>query len=249
MKIISRASVFLAIFATCLILVGCWPNKEERQARAAEIQRLHCLDNQCDGDVVPKRDRLTQELLKINGQWYLGPKEYFTFDRNVVFYWPSKHPGFKGGSYSQDKQDFYEKAIEIFLTGRHRWPEPNAAEPWKRESKLEVRWRELQARGYRLERSKPNVELEVVRLFDAQGKPHNRTYFIATQQISHLSDRKPTISCETDTQPKEASCSGGDFWESDIYADYRFSAKHANDWPAINQEITRIRSLLKKVQP
>ncbi len=255
MKIFNRAFFNLVLLTTALALTACWPNKEERQARAAEIQRRHCLDNQCDGDVVPKRNQQTETLFKRNGNWYIMPKGYG--ERGAIgFQWWEGRPYNHTMGMPPDMQKINSDGkadqitIYVFLTGRNGWPEPNAVEPWKRESAFETHWRELQTKGYRLERSKPSAELEVVKLYDPQGKLHNPTYYTAIAQKDSFTGRSPAMSCRNDAvEQKNNTCSGGEFWEPDIFADYRFNAKHANDWPAINQEITRIRSLIKKVQP
>ena len=243
------------IFASLLIaitaLTGCSPNDKERAA-AAEAKRVECLDQFCEGDVDPRRGNYTKELLKLNGQWFLGDKEYFSSGRGgATFYWPSKTPGFRGGSYPEAGQDFHDKAIQIFMKGRQRWPEPNAIEPWNRESKFEIFWRDAQAQGYRIERSRPTPELEVVQLLDAQGNPHphKHMYFIATQQKTMMGNRSPAISCDAYTQRPHVTCTGGDFWKPNVFVDYRFSAAHANDWPAIHQEIIRVLSLIQETQP
>lgn len=57
------------------LLAACEPSKE-KQAQLAEEKRVECLDKFCEGDVVPRRDFAKDGLLKLNGQWYLGPKEY-----------------------------------------------------------------------------------------------------------------------------------------------------------------------------
>lgn len=239
----------LLAITTALALSACGPGESQKQ-KFAEQKRIECMDKFCDGDIEPLRNMTTEAALKLHGQWYIAPKHYYSTGKNGGgFYWPSRHPMFKGGDYPEGRQEFPEKAIEIFLTGRQRWPEPNAVEPWKRESQFEIRWRELQAKGYRIERSRPNPELEIVRVFDSQGNANDGIYYIAIQQKEGLADRHSGIRCDLPRPSGKESCAGGSFWQPNVFADYRFSAKHAHDWPAISNEITRVLSLLKKAQP
>lgn len=250
----ARGYRIVRIFCCICLLLGlasCSPN-EQKRAELAELKRIECLEKVCPGDVEPKRDYTKDALLKLNGEWFIGPQVYFTSGRNgAVFYWPAKAPGFAPGEFLEGikGRDFSDVAIEIFLTGRQRWPDPKAIAPWENSS-WERRFDELRKEGFRIERLQLRPSLERVRFFDAQGKQYRHEYFLATQQKLPLSRNSlPGIAC--DPYPDASSgakpgCTGGIFWQEDVYADFRLHAKHASDWPEIYQEINRVLSLLKK---
>ena len=251
--------VMMAIAA--LGLSACDPFKEDR-AIQTEQTRIACLDKFCEGDVEPKRNMATENAIKLNGQWYLGPKEYGNPNLGAMsFYWPSKaatgDPVAVGKATEARKNsvgavdNFYAVAIEIFLTGRGRWSDPKEDKPWEGRG-WEGRFEELQKQGLRIERQQLGPELELVRFFDAQGKQHRHEFFLATQQQKILGNGRPGVACDHYSNPairNESRCTGGFFWGPDVYADFRFSATLAQDWPAIHQEIIRVLNLAKKVQP
>ena len=234
----------IASAVLCLLaMTGCGPSKKQLAARA-EATRIDCLDKICYGDVAPKIDNTKDAVLKLNGQWYTGPKMYFSTGMNGGgFYWASKHPMFKGGQYHESNQDHSDKAIEIFLTGRQRWPTPNVAEPWEARG-WEAQFEKLVKDGLKISRQQVRPDLEVVTFVKADGKPYDTTYYIATTQKNIRGADLPGISCLSVTE----TCSTGDFWQDDVYARLRFHIKHAQDWPAIHQEVIRVLNLAKKVQ-
>ena len=249
----------LAISAPVVMsLAGCDPFKEGRE-RQAEQTRIACLDKFCEGDVEPKRNMATEVAIKLNGQWYVGPKEYGNSNFGAMsFYWPSKaaigDPVAVSKAPEANKNsvgavdNFSAVAIEVFLTGRGRWPDPKADKPWEGRG-WEGRFEELQKQGLRMERQQLRPELERVRFFDSQGKQHRHEYFLATQQQKILGTGLPGIACDPNPDPAPGArpgCTGGFFWQPDVYADFRFSATHAQDWPAIYQEIIRVLNLIKK---
>lgn len=129
-------SMALALF-TVLTMTGCGPS-EKQPAAQAEATRIDCLDKICYGDVAPKIDYMKEEILKLNGQWYVGPKEYFSSGINgAYFFWWEGKPRSSAMPVPKDMQTLLndgkgdELSIEIFLTGRQRWPTPNVAKPWE----------------------------------------------------------------------------------------------------------------------
>lgn len=237
----------VACIGLLLGLTSCSPS-EQKLAELAELKRVECLEKICQGDVEPKRDYTKEVALKLNGTWFIGPKYYFSTGMNgAAFYWPSRKN--REEVPSEEMRVPQENTIEIFLTGRQRWPNPKILAPWKNSS-WERRFDELQKEGFRIERQQLRPDLERVRFYDAQGKPYRLEYFLATQQKLPLSRNSlPGIACEPypDVSPgAKPGCTGSIFWQEDVYADFRLHAKHANDWPEIYQEITRVLSLLKK---
>jgi hypothetical protein len=242
------------------MLAACGPSEKEK-VRMAEQKRLECLDKYCEGDVEPAHDPVKEFAFKVNGQWFVGPREYGGYGGSFAFLWPSKTPANKEGaskvapefvpSSAGVNSNFYDVGIEIFLTGRQRWPEPNAPTPWE-DGGWQTRFDELQKQGLRMERQQIRPELERIRFFDAQGNQYRHEYFLATQQRKIRGSGPPGIACDRYPDPRPNAlprCTGGMFWQEDVYADFRFLARHATDWPAIHQEMVRVLNLAKKVQP
>lgn len=235
-----------------LALVACGPNESQRR-ETAEKALIECLDKICEGDLEPKRDWATEALLKLNGKWYIVPKQYAKGMAGLSFYWPSKTPvaGPPTGQVFLEKgRDYYDVSIEIFLTGRQRWGDPKVATPWEGRG-WQARFEELQKKGLRMEREQLRLDLERVRFFDVQGQQYRHEYYLATQQKKIRGNGAPGVACDLPDERPNAlpRCTGGEFWQEDVYGDYRFHAKHAADWPAIHQEIIRVLSLAKKAQP
>ena len=136
----------------------------------------------------------------------------------------------------------------MFFTGRQFWPTPNVEKPWE-VGTWAKKFAPLQAEGLRMQREAISPQLEVVSFFHADGKPYDTTYYVASQQKSMRGDEAPVASCSTDLLNPNARCSSNEFWQSNVYADFRFRAKHAPDWPAIHQEIIRVLNLAHKVPP
>lgn len=247
MRYMNLLPLFLAIS-----LAACGPNESQKR-EIAEKKRIECLDKFCDGDVEPTRNMATEVAYKLYGQWYLVPKQYAKGMSGLAFYWPSKTPvtGLPvGQEFSEKGRDYYDVAIEIFLTGRQRWPDPNVVRPWDGES-WELRLEELQRQGLRIQREKLRPDLERIRFFDTKGQQYRHEYYLAAQQRKIRGNGIPGIACDLpDSRPKALPrCNGGFFWQEDVYADFRFHAQHAADWPAIHQEIVRVLNLAKKAQP
>ncbi len=231
-----------------LVMTGCGPSEKQLAAQAEAI-RIDCLDKICpgNGDVEPKRDHTKDALLKLNGQWYLGPKEYFASGSGAAFYWPSKTPftGTPDGQpWPEQRQSYADVAIEIFFTGRQSWPTPNVAKPWEGRG-WEAQFEKLVKDGLKISRQQVRSDLEVVSFATADGKPYDAEFYIATKQKNIRGADLPGISCSSASK----TCTTGDFWQDDVYARLRFHIKHAQDWPAIHQEVICVLNLAKKVQP
>jgi hypothetical protein len=238
-------SVFAAhAVALCLIGAAAVAAASELPGDGkAKALRADCIDKVCPGDKEPQHNTATETALKLNGQWFLAPKEYFTSD-SAAFYWPQKLPAYAAGDFPAEIKghDFSEVSVQIFFTGRGRWTKPTVARPWAAQS-WEARFADLQRLGLRMERVQMRPDLERIRFFDRVGKQYRHEYWLATNQQRILGDGPPGISCDLYPGPRTGSrprCTGGMFWQKDVYADFRFHAKHASDWPAIHQEMMRV---------
>ena len=225
--------------AMAMLVLGtsaCDPFKENR-AIQAEQTRIACLDKPCYGDDVPKVYDLNNEVLKLNGQWYVAPKKYVKDLAGVAFYWPSKTPvtGLPDGKlYPEKGQDYYDVAIEIFLTTK---PTTYVGKSMYQALLDEER------QGNLIEKRNLTPGLDAWRI---KSLGSEETWFIAT----HLTDPSgdpPTISCRS-VGTDNSRCSGGFIWiKPDVGASLRFRATHGPDWPEIYLETVRVLALIKKV--
>ena len=223
---------YISLWLCTVLLIACGPNTKERAA-LSEKSRIECLDKFCIGDVDPRND-YTDELLKFNGRWYVGPKTYFSSGRNgAAFYWPSKTPAFAGGDYPEKGQDFYDIAIEIHLGTKPTTP--IARNTYQLLLQEEQQGRVTEKRNLR-------AGLDAWR---TQGGASQETWFIATD-LKDPSGDPPVISCRK-TNTNHSRCTGGFTWQPEIAATMRFRADHSSDWPEIYNEISRVLNLLKKV--
>jgi hypothetical protein len=204
----------------------------------AEQKRLECLDKFCEGDVEPKRDIANEVALKLNGQWYVGPREYFSTGKNGGgFYWPSRHPMFKGGEYPEGSQDFPVKAIEIFLRSNTIPPEPRGYKL------IEL----AEASGWVASRTTLRPGLDAITMKHVIG-PRGQyidhvTYYVATQ-LKGVDGLPPVATC-AHVHPNDSGGTGF-MWQPGIWAGTRMNQKHCADWPEIFQEVTRVLQLLRK---
>lgn len=259
MKISLNLLVLRFLVSGCgvLALTACDPFEQQR-VEQAEKTRVECLDRRCLGDVEPSRDIKTQVVFKRSGRWFVMPREYG--DPNfgeIAFFWPSKtalrDPDIvrKTPELIQNSPtvsgNYSKVAIQIYLTGKERWPHSNASEPW---SQTLEQWLAIKrAEGKYIEQTTIHLGLDEYRSFVTQGGKLSAIYYAATQQRKLRGDGPPVLSCEPEPLHPNSWCAGGVFWQPDVYADFRFNAVHAKDWPEIYQEIIRVLNLLKETQP
>jgi hypothetical protein len=235
------------------LVAGCSPS-EQQKAQWAKEKRLHCLEHYCEGDRPPQ---VAPEMVvqKLNGEWYVAPREYFGGFGQAGFEWwehkplrPSaKRPVALQADVSAGKG--YDYAVEIFFIGRQRWIDSNEARPWDHDW-WGGRVAELEAKGLRMERVELNPELERVRFFRTDGTPYEQIYYLATGRQRIRGSGAPVLACNVSAKPHpNDSCSGGDYWQPDVFARYRFRTRHAHDWPAIHDEIVRVLNLAHKAHP
>ena len=244
---LKHSSGYISICIYAAFLSACGPNSKE-QALQAEKKRIECLDKFCTGDVDP-RSTYENELLKFNGHWYTAPKYYFSSGMNgASFNWPSKKS--REDIPQSERANSVTHGVEIYLRGRARWPDPNISKPWEGNI-WESRFEEMRKRNFRIDRALLNAGLERVRLIDPSGKQYRHEFFIATDEKRAFGDDPPVVACEPypySAPGVEPTCTGWFYWREDIFADFRFHAKYAQDWPAIYQEIVRVLGLVKKIQ-
>jgi hypothetical protein len=216
-----------------ILLNGC----EQSKPPIPNNQRPECRDSICVGDVEPPRDWHTQELLKFNYKWYVGPREYFSSGTNgFAFYWPSKTPNAVAGDFPERLQVTSGKAddvaIRVFLQTK--------LEPPFRTGYQLLQDFEKQGRVFEKRSLHPGLEVWTVR---DQGQ-YPALYYVATE-LRGLDGDPPVAGCDHHDVQFDV-CTGGFGWRQDLVADFRFSGRHGPDWPDIYKEIIRVLSLLKK---
>lgn len=227
---------------TSLLLAACGPSDQER-LHYAERQRTHCLMFLCDGDVVPIHNNMTEEALKLNGQWFIGPKEYFSTGINgASFEWWDHKPrssSMKRAPEAQalavaGKSDF---GITINLRGDHIPPEPHGY------ALIEL----AQKNGWIASRTQLRPGLDAIQMKHVIGPNgysiDHVTYYVATQ-LKGLDGLPPVATC-AHSRPDYGGGTGF-MWRPDIWAGTSMNQKHCVDWPEIYIETIRILQLLKK---
>lgn len=240
---------------TKFILLACaglvfwlWRDVRDIRERGREQHRLHCLDNLCEGDTVPTGyDWRTEFPFKVNGQWFIGPKDYGGYGGSFAFFWPSKTP--RHSKYALQNapefipsaagraSNFYEVAIEIFLRSYERVPN-GPSQSWSQISQ------QAEAERRVISKTTPRAGLEVWRIIDEVFKKPV-IWYVATD-FRWANGDPPVLFCH-DKDPKFDRCTTGFFWKPGIALDMRFRARHGIDWPDIYQETMRVLQLLKRV--
>lgn len=219
------------------LLTACEPSKEKK-AQLAEEKRVACLDKFCEGDIEPPHDLIKEAALKLNGQWFIGPRDYFnSVNSSAVFYWPKKNSemGLPDAlPYLEQKQPYYDKAIEIFFRS-------NNIPARKRSDEVMAQW---QPQGRIYDRKTIRKGLDSMRVRNDDGTEPRGTIYVATE-LKGLDGLPPMAGCYH-SHPNDGG-SAGFMWQDGIFAGIRMNQKHCADWPEIYQEIARVLTLLKKV--
>lgn len=239
MHLNAKNIVAMAASAVCLMaLTACGPN-EQKRANLAELKRVDCLDKVCPGyGEAPPQAGSGEQVMRLNGQWYVAPKPYVKGSAGLAFYWPSKTPVSgrpDGQAYPEGGRDYGDVAIEIFLT-HHDGLMYGPNRP--------VRLQKAEAEGRLISKTTPRPGLEVWRVRETDGLGP-AVWYVATAYL----DSNPNgaiLSCR-DVDPISDRCTTGFIWKPGIALDMRLRATHAPDWPEIYQETARILQLLQKV--
>lgn len=223
-------------------LLGCGPNDKERAA-IEEQKRIVCLDTPCAGDVTPKHDLQNETAFKVNGQWFIGPTEYFSNVGIASFSW------WEHKSYSSlmslptelkvhmvdGKNDF---SIAIFFRSNHIPPQPRGYKL------IEL----AEKNDWILSRKTIRRGLDAITMKHVVGQNGHYfdhvTYYVGTDLIG-LDGLPPVGVCSHD-HPMNGGGTGF-IWRPGIWVGVRMNQTHCVDWPEIYQEITRVLSLLREV--
>lgn len=226
--------------AALFLLAGCGPT-EQKKLELAEKKRVECLDKICPGDVEPTHDRLTEVAVKINGHWYIGPRNYFNNWGRAGFEWWDHKPVPAGMKRPPEMQRLaeegkgYDFSIEIFLSRR-----ANSSDPESDYQKLR-RYEQLGELRV-IEKRQVESGLDAWKTNSAIGE---ETWFIASN-LKLPNEDPPAIACRGNI-PEESTCTGGFLWRPDVWVGLRFRAIHGPDWPEIYLEINRVLQQLRQV--
>ena len=104
-----KIKILWIFLAAIVFLIGAvwWvitPSEKDR-AMFTEDEKRRCLDNFCQGDVMPKSYESVQ---KINHQWFIGPREYFNGFGAAHFIWWDHKPLGQKISYPSEIQRLAE---------------------------------------------------------------------------------------------------------------------------------------------
>jgi len=235
--------IFVPLLLSAILLVACEPSEKQRAA-AAEEKRIECLDKICTGDIVPKHDYTKDAIIKLNGQWFIGPEEYFSsgsshfgfewWDHQPISGRKTRSPAMQAMAVDGKSEDF---SISIFFRSNHIPPEPRGYHL------IEL----AQKNDWIASRNTVRPGLDAITMKHVIG-PHEQyidhvTYYVATNLVG-LDGLPPVAACNHE-HPKNGGGSGF-IWQPDIWAGVQINQKHCADWPEIFQETTRILAFLKK---
>ena len=224
---------------TLLLLTACVQSEQEK-AKWAEEKRIHCLNHLCEGDILPKSDTMNDEILKVNGMWFIGPREYFSGGMNGAhFDWWNHKPL---SSFTKPpaevqalarKGDGYNISIEIFLRGH------DGVKHGPSGYQLLM---QAASKGEVLSKTTPRPGLEIWHVKDESIL--GSVWYVATDH--RKADGEPPVLWCSDHNPKTDFCTMAFILQPGISADMRFRATHGPDWPEIYGEMMRVFQLLRK---
>lgn len=238
-----RAGRVIWLLAPVWALPACQPTEADKVLREQQ-RKIYCLDHRCPGDSPPKYDYRELEILKINGEWFVGPKEYYSAGINgASFYWWERKPysskalpdGLKNARHKNGSGSY---TIEIFFRSSSIPQEPHGFRL--------IQW--AQSHDLVLERKTIRPGLDRLRLSpdakDARGyRLDHITYYVATD-MKGVDGLPPVASC---SHEDVRNTGGTGFLLSEgLWVGGRWNQEHCADWPEIFTEISRIVSLLKR---
>jgi len=227
------------LLCCAFLLTACGPSAQTN-TEFAERRRVQCLDKFCEGDVEPKHAS-NEVALKVNGQWFIGPRKYFgAASRSAGFEWWEHKPLDSDLARPAEAQALvvngngYDISVEIFLR--------NDRGLMKGPSRFE-RLRQAEADGRLLGKTTLRPGLDMWRTTETDGLGPG-LWYVATAHVD--SDPNGAVLSCRDSNPRFDRCVTGFYWRPGIVADMRFRTRHSVDWPEIYQEAMRILQQLKE---
>jgi hypothetical protein len=197
--------------------------------------------------VRPKYDTNSEVATKLNGQWFVGPKEYGVISGSLGFFWPSKTPANKEHAEREAPEfvpsgqgrssNFYDVGIEIFLRSNDFPAAPIGYQL------IEL----AQKNDWIASRALLRPGLEQIKMKHVMGPRgyfiDHVTYYVALGKTG--SDGLPPVATCNHDGPSNAGGTGF-MWRPGIWVGTRWNQKHCADLPEIYQEVVRVLSLLKQ---
>ncbi len=229
--------IFQLLLVGC-VLAACGPN-EKQLAEQAEKKRIECLDKICAGDALPETES-GETVLKLNGNWYIGPREYFSAGINgASFGWWSHGPISLFEKLLPELQLLANKGksdeftVIIFLRSQNIPPEPRGYQAM-------LQW---ESEGRIADRRTIRKGLEAMKIQNPDGTWPRSTTYLATE-LKGFDGLPPMVNCDH-TDPRNG-CSASFLWRNGVFAGIRMDQRHGTDWPEVFQEITRVLQLLRR---
>ena len=186
--------------------------------------------------------------MKVNGQWYVGPKEYGVGpERQMAFFWPSRTPARGEAAASEVAKrpgaNPYGQLVEIFFRSEDKLIDANPQTP-RTNALIPL----AEANGWISERTTLRKGLDRITMKPVETPWGTRidhvTYFVATE-LRGADGLPPVATCS-----KPDSGDGGGFgisWKQGVVVGTRMSQYHCSDFPEVYIEAVRVLNQLKKV--
>ncbi len=168
--------------------------------------------------------------MKIGGRYFSVPRNYQHGTTGLVFYWPSKYPTTSladSESFPEKGRPFSEIAIDISF----------------RNALLSVELSDMMAtavsEGRSITHKSQSRDLEVVTI-QLRAHPVQQSTIYFAKNTSFPSGKPAALGCSLPDR-----CGAYFSWQENLSVDVQFDRRHAQDWPQIYAEITRVLSLVK----
>lgn len=213
-----------------MLVTACEPSEESR--RQKQIQHE---DSIVPGESLPKYDYKRYSITKMNGRFFLIPREYGG-DGALIFYWPSKTPmagRLDGKPFPEQGLGFYDIAIEVFLRA-----DRNAL------AGSESIFEQAERSGWIQDRKVLRKGLEVVTLNEKAGViTREKSLYLATE-MKWPDGRIPVVECSDSLR------TGGGWmpWRPGVFLTIRFKEDKCQDWPEIYAEILSVMSQVREIK-
>jgi hypothetical protein len=237
---LTRAFALVFVSLNCFLLAACGPADADRH-EVNQKNGLECLDKPCDGEVLPTFNPSKEAALKINGQWFVGPKKYYANGIPVASFewWDHKvldrnrpRPAEAQSLALQGKG--YDFSVEIFFVpsnGFTQISDRNLVDLAEKNGWIESR--------RNIKRGLEAIKMKHVIGPDGYYIDHVE-YYVATEIVG-VDGRPPVTRCT------EGAAGTGFDWKYGISIGSRMSSKLCEDAPEIYSEIIKIVEQLKKV--
>ncbi len=237
-----RAYVRMVIAGLALLATACQPNSEGASTGTGTGANAQCLNSTCSGEDYPPHDHLTQYPFKINGHWYLGPRNYFGGAALAGFAW------YGGRSYSTTdtippaSQTASQTAPPVALRVLISLSAPRLGA--KATGSETIEWADRNGGVLKVTSLSPGLlRYEMNPIVGPDGDRLDRfRYYVATE-LRGADGLPPVARCESDYRGRG---SFGIAWRDNIFAGIQMHQSHCAEFPEIYREVIRILGLIEK---